>query len=86
MPNARGPVIVAGTFDVAAAIIAESDPSFLGTGLSSPDIDLGPRAVDARLFDIARTGRVPGAAIFFTVWHQTSSADGGCATRWIRAA
>jgi len=32
LPNAVGPVIVAGTIDVAAAIIAESSLSFLGLG------------------------------------------------------
>src|SRR5476651_1505674 len=32
LPNALGPVIVAGTIDVAAAIIAESTLSFLGLG------------------------------------------------------
>src|SRR5213594_3533000 len=37
LPNAMGPVIVAGTIDVAAAIIAESTLSFLGLGFP-PDI------------------------------------------------
>jgi peptide/nickel transport system permease protein len=37
LPNALGPVIVAGTIDVAAAIIAESTLSFLGLGFP-PDI------------------------------------------------
>ncbi|MFT3952912.1 MAG: ABC transporter permease [Piscinibacter sp.] len=37
LPNALGPVIVAGTIDVAAAIIAESTLSFLGVGFP-PDI------------------------------------------------
>src|SRR5262249_20337593 len=37
LPNAMGPVIVAGTIDVAAAIIAESSLSFLGLGFP-PDI------------------------------------------------
>ena len=32
LPNAMGPVIVAGSLDVAAAIIAESTLSFLGLG------------------------------------------------------
>lgn len=32
LPNAMGPVIVAATIDVAAAIIAESTLSFLGLG------------------------------------------------------
>src|SRR5437899_4069167 len=37
LPNAMGPVIVAGSLDVAAAIIAESTLSFLGLGFP-PDI------------------------------------------------
>ncbi len=37
LPNSLGPVIVAGTIDVAAAIIAESTLSFLGLGFP-PDI------------------------------------------------
>src|SRR5437660_10005709 len=37
LPNAMGPVIVAGSLDVAAAIIAESSLSFLGLGVP-PDI------------------------------------------------
>src|SRR5262245_710548 len=37
LPNAMGPVIVAGSLDVAAAIIAESSLSFLGLGFP-PDI------------------------------------------------
>ena len=45
LPNSLGPVIVAGTIDVAAAIIAESTLSFLGLGFP-PDIpDLGPHPV-----------------------------------------
>src|SRR5204862_3229161 len=35
LPNALGPVIVAATIDVAAAIIAESTLSFLGLGFPS---------------------------------------------------
>src|SRR5580704_12940368 len=37
LPNSLGPIIVAGTIDVAAAIIAESTLSFLGLGFP-PDI------------------------------------------------
>src|SRR5215831_15297168 len=37
LPNSMGPIIVAGTIDVAAAIIAESTLSFLGLGFP-PDI------------------------------------------------
>ena len=41
LPNSVGPVIVAGTIDVAAAIIAESSLSFLGLGLPARYPDLG---------------------------------------------
>ena len=45
LPNALGPVIVAGTIDVAAAIIAESTLSFLGPWLSAGHSHLGPHSV-----------------------------------------
>ena len=45
LPNALGPVIVAGTIDVAAAIIAEFDPVVPGPRLPARHPDLGPRAV-----------------------------------------
>ena len=44
LPNALGPVIVAATIDVAAAIIAEFDPVFPGPGLPTRHSDLGPPA------------------------------------------
>ena len=54
LPNALGPVIVAGTIDVAAAIIAESTLSFLGLGFP-PDIPTWGRVLfDAKDYlDIA---------------------------------
>ena len=62
LPNALGPVIVAGTIDVAAAIIAESTLSFLGLGFP-PDIPTWGRMLfDAKDYlDIAAAlGAVPG--------------------------
>jgi peptide/nickel transport system permease protein len=58
LPNSLGPVIVAGTIDVAAAIIAESTLSFLGLGFP-PDIPTWGRILyDGRDYmDIACTGR-----------------------------
>ena len=41
LPNALGPVIVAGTIDVAAAIIIESSLSFLGLGLPARHSHVG---------------------------------------------
>jgi peptide/nickel transport system permease protein len=69
LPNAVGPVIVAGTIDVAAAIIAESTLSFLGLGFP-PDIPTWGRLLfDAKDYlDIApHWALFSGGAIFITV-------------------
>ena len=69
LPNALGPVIVAGTIDVAAAIIAESTLSFLGLGFP-PDVPTWGRLLfDAKDFlDIAAHWALfPGGAIFVAV-------------------
>jgi len=69
LPNAMGPVIVAGTIDVAAAIIAESTLSFLGLGFP-PDIPTWGRILfDAKdNLDFApHWALFPGTAIFLTV-------------------
>jgi peptide/nickel transport system permease protein len=47
LPNSLRPIIVAGTIDVAAAIIAELTLSFLGLGFP-PDIPTWGRLFDAR--------------------------------------
>ena len=78
LPNALGPVIVAGTIDVAAAIIAESTLSFLGLGFP-PDIPTWGRILyDAKDYlDLAPHGaRFPGAAIFLTVLSINFIGDG----------
>src|SRR6202007_943858 len=69
LPNALGPVIVAGTIDVAAAIITESTLSFLGLGFP-PDIpSWGRMLFDAKdTLDVApHWAMFSGAAIFVTV-------------------
>jgi len=69
MPNAMGPVIVIGTIDVAAAIIAESSLSFLGLGFP-PDIPTWGRILfDAKdnLDWAPHWALFPGTAIFLTV-------------------
>jgi len=69
LPNSLGPVIVAGTINVAAAIIAESTLSFLGLGFP-PDIPTWGRILfDAKEYlDIApHWALFPGTAIFLTV-------------------
>lgn len=78
MPNAMGPVIVAGTIDVAIAIIAESTLSFLGLGFP-PDIPTWGRVLfDAKDYlDIApHWALFPGAAIFLTVLSINFIGDG----------
>ena len=78
LPNAMGPVIVAGTIDVAAAIIAESTLSFLGLGFP-PDIPTWGRVLfDAKDYlDIApHWALFPGLAIFLTVLSINFIGDG----------
>jgi peptide/nickel transport system permease protein len=78
LPNALGPVIVAGTIDVAAAIIAESTLSFLGLGFP-PDIPTWGRVLfDAKDYlDIAPYWALfPGACIFFAVLSINFIGDG----------
>src|SRR5687767_2975705 len=78
LPNAMGPVIVAGSLDVAAAIIAESTPSFLGLGFP-PDIPTWRRIlIDAKdNRDFAPHWAVfPGTAIFLTVLSINYIGDG----------
>ena len=78
MPNALGPVIVAGTIDVAAAIIAESTLSFLGLGFP-PDIPTWGRMLfDAKDYlDIAPYWALfPGMLIFLTVLSINYIGDG----------
>ncbi|MGZ5157317.1 MAG: ABC transporter permease [Caldimonas sp.] len=69
LPNSLGPVIVAGTIDVAAAIIAESTLSFLGLGFP-PDIPTWGRILfDSKEYlDIApHWALFAGTAIFLAV-------------------
>jgi peptide/nickel transport system permease protein len=78
LPNSLGPVIVAGTIDVAAAIIAESTLSFLGLGFP-PDIPTWGRILyDSKDYlDIAPHWAIfPGFAIFLTVLTINFIGDG----------
>jgi peptide/nickel transport system permease protein len=69
LPNALGPVIIAGTIDVAAAIIAESTLSFLGLGFPPDTPTWGRILYDAKDYlDIGpHWALFPGAAIFIAV-------------------
>jgi len=78
LPNSVGPVIVAGTLDVAAAIIAESSLSFLGLGFP-PDIPTWGRILfDAKdNLDFAPHWAIfPGTAIFLAVLSINYIGDG----------
>ncbi|MBN8492116.1 MAG: ABC transporter permease [Burkholderiales bacterium] len=78
LPNALGPVIVAATIDVQAAIIAESTLSFLGLGFP-PDIPTWGRILyDGRDYmDLAPYWVLfPGLAIFITVLTISFIGDG----------
>ncbi len=78
LPNSLGPVIVAATIDVAAAIIAESTLSFLGLGFP-PDIPTWGRILyDGRDYmDIAMHWALfPGLAIFLAVLTINFIGDG----------
>ena len=78
LPNALGPVIVAGSLDVAVAIIAESSLSFLGLGFP-PDIPTWGRILfDAKdNLDFAPHWAIfPGTAIFVAVLSINYIGDG----------
>ena len=78
MPNAVGPVIVAGTIEVANAIIAESTLSFLGLGFPPDTPTWGRMLYDAKDYlDIApHWALFPGAAIFLAVLSINFIGDG----------
>src|SRR5207237_6553003 len=78
LPNSFGPIIVAGTIDVAASIIAESTLSFLGLGFP-PDIPTWGRILfDAKddLDIVPHWAIFPGTAIFLTVLSINYIGDG----------
>jgi peptide/nickel transport system permease protein len=78
MPNALGPVIVAGTIEVANAIIAESTLSFLGVGFP-PDVpSWGRMLYDSQDYlQIApHWALFPGSAIFLAVLSINFIGDG----------
>jgi peptide/nickel transport system permease protein len=78
LPNALGPVIVAGTIEVANAIIAESTLSFLGLGFP-PDVPSWGRVLfDAKDYlDLApHWALFAGSAIFLAVLSINFIGDG----------
>jgi peptide/nickel transport system permease protein len=78
LPNALGPVIVAASLDVAAAILAESTLSFLGLGFPPDFPTWGRILADAKdNLDFApHWAFFPGTAIFITVLSINYLGDG----------
>lgn len=78
LPNALGPVIVAGTIEVANAVIAESTLSFLGLGFPPDTPTWGRILFDAKDYlDIApHFALFPGACIFLAVLTINFIGDG----------
>jgi peptide/nickel transport system permease protein len=78
LPNALGPVIVAGTIDVAAAIILESTLSFLGLGFPADIPTWGRILYDAKdNLDVApHWALFAGGAIFLAVMTINFIGDG----------
>ncbi|HTS91719.1 MAG TPA: ABC transporter permease [Stellaceae bacterium] len=78
LPNAIGPVIVAGTINVADAIIAESTLSFLGLGFPPDTPTWGRILFDAKdtLDTSPHWALIAGAAIFLVVLTINFIGDG----------
>jgi peptide/nickel transport system permease protein len=69
LPNAIGPILVAGTFGVASAILVESSLSFLGFGMQAPTPSWGDVLNESRRYiDFAWwLAFFPGLAILVTI-------------------
>jgi len=69
LPNATGPIIVAGTLGMAGAILTESALSFLGLGVQPPMSSWGNMLMDSQAYmrDAPWMAIIPGILILFTV-------------------
>jgi peptide/nickel transport system permease protein len=77
LPNALAPVLIAMSFGVASAILAESGLSFLGIGVPADLVTWGSILAEARSNTFAWWLAVfPGAAIFVTVTAYNLVGDG----------
>ena len=76
LPNAVGPLLVAGTFSVAAGILVESGLSFLGFGISLPIPSWGSLVTESRSQDNWWIQIFPGLLIFLTVLCYNLVGDG----------
>ncbi|MFQ5697539.1 MAG: ABC transporter permease [Myxococcota bacterium] len=77
LPNSLAPVLVAMSFGVASAILAESSLSFLGIGVPADVVTWGSILAEARTNTFAWwLALFPGAAIFVTVTAYNLLGDG----------
>jgi peptide/nickel transport system permease protein len=78
LPNALGPILVAGTFGVASAILIESSLSFLGFGMQAPTPSWGDILSQARNYiDFAWwLAFFPGVAILVTIMSYNFVGEG----------
>ncbi len=78
LPNSLGPILVAGTFGVASAILIESSLSFLGFGMQAPTPSWGEILSDARRYiDFAWwLAFFPGLAILVTLMSYNFVGEG----------
>jgi peptide/nickel transport system permease protein len=78
LPNARGPMIVQGTFIFAESVLAEAALDFLGAGLP-PDVPTWGTIIAAGRMFLQRAPWItifPGAAIMLTVLGLNLLGDG----------
>jgi len=78
LPNSLGPILVAGTFGVASAILIESSLSFLGFGMQAPTPSWGDILSQARSYiDFAWwLAFFPGLAILITIMSYNFVGEG----------
>jgi len=78
LPNTLGPVIVLGTYYVAAAIIVEAGLSFIGLGAQPPLPSLGVMIADGRNYILLDhwLSTLPGLCIVFIVMALNLLGDG----------
>ncbi|MCU0641186.1 MAG: ABC transporter permease [Candidatus Margulisbacteria bacterium] len=69
LPNAAGPIIVAGTLGMAGAVLTESALSFLGLGVQPPLSSWGNMLMDSQAYmrDAPWLAIIPGLLILLTV-------------------
>lgn len=80
LPNVMSPIIVAGTFGIANAILLEAGLSFLGLGVQPPQASWGSMLMDAQSITILTNMPwlwiPPGLAIFLSVMSINFIGDG----------